>query len=320
MKERADIVVSWSFASVPEAVKESFTRPTRYVVLPTPPDRAYHAQVQALGPNPIRAAIRKYAPDVSPTRVALLGFSESCHGVRNLLSSHDAEYVDAVFAIDGIHTPYVGKKQVDANTMLPWLNFAAKALLNVRLFVDTYSSVLPPNFASTTETADWLWSKLTVDEPPVMVPPVPPIEVPPMPIKVGVPPAVVPYTVEYWEPPWLPFRRMGGAVFLGCKNRDGPGYADHIYQAKAILPAVLKALLAERWNAVDPAAPDQACFLGIVTPNPCAQSSILPEGWEDEEVPLPKALGKATWGDIALGLGLGAAGALGLRWYRGRHG
>ena len=266
----ADVIVSWGFASVPDAVKELFTRPTRFVVIPTPANRGYKSQVEGLGwPFPVRTAIRKYAPGVEPLRVALLGFSESCHGLRNLLSSADGALVDSVIAIDGIHTPWIqpGNK-VDPNTMKAWFEFAKLAIVNERLFVDTHSSVVPPSFASTTQTADWLWQQLTSDEenpfgsPPFTVPPVPNLVAPPTAVKVGVPPAKAPYTVEYPAAPWQPPKRAQGLVILGCDNLDKPaGYADHIYQAKAILPLVLEKFLVNRWNSMDPKAPGQSCFI-----------------------------------------------------------
>lgn len=324
MKERADVVVAWDFAPVPESVKGTFQRPTYFVTLPTPPNRGYASQVQGLGHTPIRELLRRRLPNVSPTRVALLGFSESCHGVRNLLSSNDGGFCDAVIAIDGIHTPYTWSgKEVDSNTMLPWLDFAAKALINTRLFVDTYSSIVPPTFTSTEQTANWLWDTLTNKEPPVIVPDLPPLQLKePVEVKVGVPPAPSPYSIIYNEIPWSVRRRLNGLVLLGCANLDKYGYADHIFQARAVLPLVITEMLAARWNAIDPTAPEQGCFLGIVTPQSCPTSSILKEGWEDEVVPLPEAItkhtGTATWGDFALGAGLGAVGALLLRLIRNR--
>jgi hypothetical protein len=259
----ADVVISW-FASVPASVKSAFQRPTQYVQLPPPPNRAYKDAVQALGwPDPVGGAIRKYLPGVTAKRVALLGFSEGCHGLRNLLSSGDGLRIDSVLAIDGVHTPYVSGKQVDPNTMAPWFEFGKLAVVNERLFVDTHSSIVPPGFASTTETADYLWNKLTNSSPAFTEPPLPDMSVPPMSVHVGAPPATKPYDVAYPAPAWQPHKRAGGLVILGCDNRDVPaGYADHIYQAKAILPLTITRFLAMRWNNMDPEAPGQSCYYG----------------------------------------------------------
>ena len=261
---QADVVLGWSFAGVPEKARAAFERPTRFISIPTPANRAYRTQVQALGwPYAIRGALAKYAPGVEPLRVALLGFSESCHGVRNLLSSGDGARVDTVVAIDGIHTPFVGAKQVDPATMSAWLEFAKFAVVNERLMIVTHSSVVPPTFASTTQTANYLWHKLTGDSEPFTNPSLPALDAPLTTIKTGGNAATGPgRTVEYPSAPWLPKKRANGLVILGCKNIDTPyGTADHIYQAKTVLPLVLIELLAARWNTIDPTAPDSVCWV-----------------------------------------------------------
>ena len=258
----ADVVISW-FASVPDSVKSLFQRPTKFVQLPSPPNRAYGQAVQDLGQYPVLGAVKKYAPGTSPLRVAVLGFSEGCHGLRNLLGSADGGKIDSCVAIDGVHTPYVNGKQVDPNTMKPWFELAKLAVVNERLFVDTHSSIVPPGFASTTETADYLWNKITGDAPAFVNPALPDLSAPYATVHVGAPPATHPYDVEYPAPPWQPPKRAGGLIVLGCDNVDKPaGYADHIYQAKVVLPMVLARLLVPRWNAMDPKNTGQACYVG----------------------------------------------------------
>lgn len=308
--ERADVVVSWAFAPVPEAVKPAFTRPTRFVVLPTPLNRGYRSQIQSLGWTPIREIIRRQLPGVAPTRVALLGFSESCHGVREILNTLDGEACDAVVAIDGLNIPYFpDTNKPDTNVLLPWTLAAMRAVVNTRLFVSSYSSIKPP-FAGGEETADWIWKTLTNDEPPVVSPPLPVLSAPPTDIKVGVPPAASPYTVHYPSIPWSLQRRIAGLILLGCSNLDPAGYADHIYQAKVLLPLVLSEILALRWNSIDPLDPDQGCFLGEVPYPKCPTSSLLPEDWLERDVPVPDVVkehtGTVQWGDLVLGGGLGA--------------
>lgn len=258
--EQADVVISWGFAPVPEEAKAAFARPTKFIALPTPQKRAYSAQVSGMFPSPIRYAVTHFLPGVQPLRVACLGFSESCHGVRNLLNSADGANFDAAIAIDGVHTAYGPNKSVDPNGMKPWLEFAKYAVgqtngTSDRLLAITHSSIVPPNFVSTTATADWLWHQFTT-EAAGEIPAIPPLVTPPASIHVGSPPASHPYNVEYPEPDWQPGRRFNGLIILGCNNRDIPaGYADHIYQARVILPAVVTGLLAERWNANDPGEP-----------------------------------------------------------------
>lgn len=293
----ADVVISWAFAPVPDAIKALFKRPTKFIVLPTPANRTYKSQIESFTwPYPVRTIIRQKLPGVTPLRIAALGFSESCHGVRNLLSGNDGMYLDAVIAVDGIHTQFVNKNQVDPNTMIPWINHAKYAVVNERLFVGTHSSIVPPNYASTTQTCNFIWRTLTGSDQAFTNPPMPEMSIPPTSITVaGGPSTGTARTVQYPAPAWLPPKRAGGLVIVGAKNVDGPGTADHIYQAKYVLPLVLKQFLVARWNAIDPKNPD-ACFVGG-SGNPlgalsssCASSFVAPASFVSpgsEPAPLP---------------------------------
>ena len=241
----ADIVISW-FADVPTAVRAAFVRPTKFISLPIPSSRKYGAAIQALGQNPIAAAISKYAPGTTAMRVALVGFSEGCAGVGGLLSTADGGRVDAVLAIDGIHAG------LNYNALKPWFEFAKKALVDITLFVDSYSSVVPPGYPSTTQTADWIWENLNLGAPHIS-PPLPPLVVEPTSIKSNALPGVPSKIVEYPTIPWKMQRRDHGVVMLGLKNNHAAGVADHQYQAKVMLPLCVRAFLADRWNTLDPA-------------------------------------------------------------------
>lgn len=255
---QADVVVSW-FAGVPQSAQTAFKRPTKFIALPIPPGRKYAAAVQELGQNPIANAIKKYASGTEPLRVAVMGFSEGCAGVAQLLASADGGRVDSVLAIDGIHTGYANGNQVNPPSMKSWFEFAKLAVVNERLFVDSYSSVVPPGYASTTETADWLWKNLNLELGGEQIYPLlPPLVAPPTTIHVSGGPATgKTRDVEYPVIPWKQQRRANGLILLGCKNNDPPGTADHIYQARVMMPVVVINLLAARWNELDPADPSQ---------------------------------------------------------------
>lgn len=296
----ADVVISWGFAPVPDAVKALFKRPTKFIALPTPPSRAYKTQVEGFGwPYPVRTIIQQQLPGVRPLRIAALGFSESCHGVRNLLNGQDGMYLDAVIAIDGIHTSFVNKNQVDPNTMAPWINHAKYAIVNERLFVGTHSSIVPPGYASTTQTCNFIWRTLTGSDQAFTVPAMPEMGIPPTSVSIaGGPSTGKQRVVQYPAPAWLPPKRAGGLVIVGAKNVDGPGTADHIYQAKYVLPLVLKQFLVARWNAIDPKDPNSSCFVGGgAYGNPlgglsssCANSYVVPANFVEsgaKPVPLP---------------------------------
>lgn len=256
MAVRADVIIAWGHGQVPEAAKSAFERPTRFLTLPNPNWKDPLAPFA--GASPLRAILAKYAPGVAPYRVATLGFSASCQGVAALLGSKDGGYLDAAIAIDGVHTGL----PVTLAAMTPWFNFGKSALINERLLVITHSSIVPPDYASTTQTARFLWDTLTGKSAPFASPAVPALGIGPVTVHVNSPPAKAPYDVQYPVPKWQPSRRADGLVILGADNADPAGYADHIYQAKAVLPAILIKLLAARWNAIDPENPGASCFIG----------------------------------------------------------
>jgi hypothetical protein len=286
--EQADIIICWNHGGVPKGLVEAnFQRPTKVIYMENPASWA-HA-VDKWWPYPVRGIIKTILPGVEPLRVAALGFSASCQGVAQLLNSQDGAALDAVVAIDGIHTGYVsGTKNVNPNGMKPWFEYGKLAIVNERLFAISHSSVVPPGYASTTETANYLWNTLTGNSPPFIQPALPELVVPATTVKVAAGPATGPArTVEYPTPPWKSQMRADGLVILGCKNLDVPrGTADHIYQAKAMLPLMLTAFLARRWNAIDPKAPGQSCFIAGPPPardpfswiglGSCAASKVLP--------------------------------------------
>lgn len=255
----ADVVITWSFAPVPESVRGAFQRPTRFVALPTPQGRLYGAQLRSYGwPTPVRGILKRYAPDVTPLRIATLGFSESCGGVLGLLKSGDGSRFDAAVAVDGIHT--APDKEPNPAALVPWVSFAKLAAAAERLCVITHSSIQPP-YASTTATAAYIWKEATGNEDVIDFPAVRGVEAAATTVRVGSPPARVPYTVSYPQPAQQLPRRLNGLVVLGYDNVDPQGYADHIYQARIVLPIVVGRFLAPRWNAIDPKNPNAVCFI-----------------------------------------------------------
>lgn len=253
----ADVIIAWGHGPVPEAVKGEFKRPTKFLTLPNP---NWKTPLEIFNySTPVDSILDKYAPGTKALRVATLGFSASCQGVAALLGSPQGGLLDAAVAIDGMHTGL----PVTLAAMTPWFNFGKLAVVNERLMVVTHSSVVPPGYASTTQTANWLWDTLTGGSEAFTSPPVPPLTMPPTTIHVSGGPATgKTRDVEYPAPAAQPQKRAGGLVVLGFNNLDGPGTADHIYQAKIVLPAVLAGLLAARWNAMDPQDMEQSCFTG----------------------------------------------------------
>jgi len=345
-----DVVIAWNHGAFPPAAKAAFTRPTRIINLPNPvTGENWSSVVTAFGPSPIRGILAKYAPGVTPLRVGLLGFSASCAGVAAVLGSADGGYIDAVYACDGIHTSYTNPSkpggEMKTAGLQPWLNFGALAVQNARLFLISHSSVVPSItdangtrfYASTTETANWLWKTLTSsDDPYAAQPPMPDLKVGPTSISSAV--NGPQRTVEYAGPVYKRKNRDDGLIIWGLSNVDKyAGTTDHVYQAKMMMPAILAQVFAARWNSIDPKAPGQSCFIGGPPIHPadffmpvgaadCAQSVILPADYmaTKEASPLPSSnVAPAAVYTSAKGAGVGtvlAVGALGLGalWFLGR--
>jgi len=122
--------------------------------------------------------------------------------------------VDGVLLLDGLHTNYVGDRQVDPVAMQPFLEFARSASAGNKRFVFTHSEIFPGTFASTTETADYLIRELGLKRTPVV----------------------------RWGPrgmQQLSEVRSGGLTILGFAGNSAPDHIDQFHS----MPEFLKLLL-----------------------------------------------------------------------------
>ncbi len=84
--------------------------------------------------------------------------------------------VDKVLLIDGLHTNYAAGKPgltesaLEAGHLEIFLKFARDAVARRKTMVITHSEILPGTYASTTETADWLLTRLKLTRRPVSRP------------------------------------------------------------------------------------------------------------------------------------------------------
>jgi hypothetical protein len=117
------------------------------------------------------------APDVFPRlvdsierAVAKKAGKKSAHARRIGLSAWSAGYgalqwilaqdfakkrVDTVILLDGLHCGYLGAA-LNGQQIAPFTEFAKLAAEGERLMFVSHSSIIPPGYASTTETADYL--------------------------------------------------------------------------------------------------------------------------------------------------------------------
>jgi hypothetical protein len=84
-------------------------------------------------------------------RIAVTAWSAGYEGVQALLAQASAERIHAVFLIDGLHARREPASM--RHNLLPFIEYARRAARGERLFAITHSSIDPPSFASTTETA-----------------------------------------------------------------------------------------------------------------------------------------------------------------------
>lgn len=97
-------------------------------------------------------------PTMHPARIALVAWSAGYGGVRRVLQQR-ADRVDAVILLDGLHAAYrwnAKGKRVHRPDLEPFLQYAREAAAGERLMVVTHSEIQPPDYASTTETANVL--------------------------------------------------------------------------------------------------------------------------------------------------------------------
>lgn len=88
--------------------------------------------------------------------VALSAWSAGYMGVLAALAQPAAKGVDAVILIDGMHGP----RDALAHQLAPFIEYARLASTGERFMLVTHSSIDPPDFASTTESAHLLISTL----------------------------------------------------------------------------------------------------------------------------------------------------------------
>jgi hypothetical protein len=274
-----DVIISW-FGAVPAATLALFTRKPRVIPMPLPHDdsdpkgqhygdqfqlapSAEHPWVIGGWPHPLAAILRRYGV-TDPGRICVFGFSQGCQGVLQMLKSQDAGYIEHAMMFDGLHCswyPGTGPNEGRSNIASTCLGVAVAAAVNAakgpiaigtnppgqHYFTLTHSSIIPPTFPSTTDTAREVMARVWDDPPDVVLPPgtIGATFNPPW-IAKGV--SYVQDTIRYTA-------GQNGLTILGYNNIDPTGVADHIYQGNVVLKTMLDKLLVPRWNGVDTSLP-----------------------------------------------------------------
>lgn len=93
-------------------------------------------------------------------KIGLSGWSAGYGAVGQILaSSYGREKVDAVVLLDGLHSGYNGSS-LNRAQLQPFIDYARRAARSDRFMFVSHSSIIPPGYASTTETANFLIHEL----------------------------------------------------------------------------------------------------------------------------------------------------------------
>ena len=97
-----------------------------------------------------------YGVSAHAGHVALTAWSAGYMAVLSILAQPEAKDVDAVVLIDGLHGP----RGALTRQLAPFVEFARRAITSERFMLITHSSIDPPDFASTTESAHHVLAEL----------------------------------------------------------------------------------------------------------------------------------------------------------------
>jgi hypothetical protein len=101
-------------------------------------------------------AERHKKPRARARKIALSAWSAGYGAVEEILHQPLAGRIDSVILLDGLHCDYVAGGGLEARQLDAFLKFARKAARGEKLMVVSHSSIIPPGYASTTETANYL--------------------------------------------------------------------------------------------------------------------------------------------------------------------
>lgn len=157
-------------------------------------------------------------------RLALSAWSAGYGAVGRILSREaDAKRVDAVLLADGLHVGYepTNRRELNSLQMEPFTLFAYEASSSEKLMVVTHSAIVPPGYASTTQTADYLLRSQGVSRNAARIP-------------MSRPGMVMTSHAE-----------TGSLYVRGYEGGDAPAHCHHLYaMGETMLP-----LLRSRWLA-----------------------------------------------------------------------
>jgi hypothetical protein len=159
------VIVSATFGIGSGAYENAFTNPAKF-------GQMMSEVIRSLKANKVIES----APgiDFHPRRVSLVAWSAGYGAVAKILAvPRWFDMIDTVVLLDGLHCGYLtpvdanvpramSPENVDVKMIDPFIRFAAQAALGNKEMVMTHSSIMPPDYASTTETMDALLATINV--------------------------------------------------------------------------------------------------------------------------------------------------------------
>ena len=166
---------------------------------------------------------QKKSVETEFSQIYLSSFSAGYGAVRTILKNHQSA-IDGIILLDGLHTGYIPPRRVlakggtlDEEKLKDFLQFAKLAADGKKVFLITHSEIFPGTYASTTETADYIINKLSLQRNPVLE----------------------------WGPVGMQLlseTSTGGLTILGFAGNSAPDHIDHFHG----LPHFLKMILDEK--------------------------------------------------------------------------
>ena len=117
--------------------------------------QAYRATIAAVE----QTISKRLGREMRVRKVALSAWSAGFVGVAAAVSNEAGRAADAVILIDGLHAPRNDRAAFEAQ-LDPFLKYARLAVAGERFMFISHSSIDPPDFASTTESAHYLLQRL----------------------------------------------------------------------------------------------------------------------------------------------------------------
>jgi hypothetical protein len=130
-----------------------FSDPSAFASLLTSVEEGVALALNVAGASDVAGGL-----DVAGPRIGLLGISSWSAGygaVERVLESEFADRVDSVMLLDGLHTGPADSARA-RTTLAPFVEYARSAAAEQTLMYVSHSSIVPPTYASTTETANYL--------------------------------------------------------------------------------------------------------------------------------------------------------------------